>query len=346
MEATCENSPWHREPNVGVHTNMVVDQYLTRITDDWNANHLLGAFACAFHDVGKPYSMEAAFSEERGNYYRFRGHELSSARFWEDWAVTNWNMLSNKFMLQAADIYRISWIIENHLPWGIKKPAKREMIVRGAEGVVGDPTHYINVLKADTWGRISDDQEEKRAKVDAWCEEFLDLYRNINDFGVSALRDDLPTVFVMIGASGTGKSTFFTNLSGDYEHFSLDVLRHDWYDPDDYRVAFEKACKDKKFNSKANKVYTEMLATGNNVVIDNVNGSKKRRAHYLNMAKTKGYKTVAVLLPVALNTILARQHSREDKFVPDDAVTRQYMTLSMPSYGEFDDIYVVDSNLR
>jgi len=160
------------------------------------------------------------------------------------------------------------------------------------------------------------------------------------------MQDDVPTVFVMIGASGTGKSTSLANLSGEYEHFSLDNLRHEWYDPDDYRVAFSKSCKDKKFNSKANAVYSNMLATGKNVVVDNVNGSKKRRAHYLNMAKTKGYKTIAVLIPVALNTIIERQHSRPDKFVPDDVVTRQYMYLSMPSYGEFDDIYVVDSNLR
>ena len=58
MHLVPENSPWHRERNVGVHTDMVVSEYLIRVGNDWNHNDLLGAFVCAFHDVGKPKASE------------------------------------------------------------------------------------------------------------------------------------------------------------------------------------------------------------------------------------------------------------------------------------------------
>ena len=64
MENTVEDSPWHRERNVGVHTDMVVSEYIARNQSDWDIAILCGAFACAFHDVGKPDAMEEVFKED------------------------------------------------------------------------------------------------------------------------------------------------------------------------------------------------------------------------------------------------------------------------------------------
>src|SRR5690606_13123398 len=92
---------------------------------DW----LCGAFAVAFHDVGKPDSEEVKHSEERGTYRKYAGHEIISARLWEDYAVKNFNMLQSMFPEFDENMILVTaWIIEYHLPFSIKKPQKLNVI--------------------------------------------------------------------------------------------------------------------------------------------------------------------------------------------------------------------------
>jgi len=351
MDKVSEASPWHREATVAVHSRMVVGQYITLVLNQnqWDNIDLCGAFAAAFHDVGKPEARTEAYKPERGTYYRYGGHELISARLWETWAVENWVMLSRRFGFKPVDIYRTGWMIENHLPWDIKKTDKRRMLALTTNGQLAGPDAFIALLKADTWGRISDDATEKRAKVNVWCEEFDKLCDEVWEDDVGLDKDNFdtsPKLFMLIGASGSGKSTFYDLVGVEKEHFSLDRFRLEWYAPDDYKEAFAKACADKGFMNKANAEYATMLKSGNDVVVDNTNTSKKRRAHYIRQARQAGYYTIGVVFPVSLQDVIDRQRLREDKNVPEEAVRRQYNTLALPSNGEFDDIYVVDSNLQ
>ena len=344
MDKVSEDSPWHREVTVAVHTRMVVSQYLTFVVNNpWVNVDLCAAFAAAFHDVGKPEARTEAYKPERGTYYRYGGHELISARMWESWAVENWTMLSRRFGFTALDIYRTGWMIENHLPWAIKKIDKRRMLALTAMNALDGTDAFVALLRADTWGRISDDAEEKRMKTNEWCDEFIQFCSEVEAVKKEKLA---PRMFMLIGASGSGKSTFYDTVGGDMEHFSLDRFRLEWYAPDDYKEAFTQACADKDFMNNANAEYTAMLDAGSDIVIDNVNTSKKRRAHYIRQANHRGYHTVGVIFPISLQEVVSRQHSREDKNVPEEAVRRQYNTMALPSYGEFDEIYVVDSNLQ
>lgn len=163
----------------------------------------------------------------------------------------------------------------------------------------------------------------------------------------------MKTLYMPIAPSGAGKSTFFRKLktegdvtSGlhpgmDIGIFSLDDLRHRWYDSKDYARAFLLSTEDKQFEQKANKEYLEVLSQHEYVYVDNTNLSKKRRRFYLDEAKRRGFKTVAILFPIALDTLLERQHTRGDKNVPAEAVRRQYMSLQLPSFGEFDEVVSV-----
>lgn len=341
MLCVTEGSPHHREGSVGIHTNMVVGQYLTMPFD------IIGAFACAFHDVGKPRAMEAAHSEERGTYYRFRGHELISARLWENWAVQNWHILKERFLFNPKDIYRVSWLIENHLPWGIKKAAKRKAIAQTVGHIYGNAQTFTNVLMADTWGRISDDFIEKRETVLSWCVDFEELVRSEAYLNESQSIDpNAPILYVLIGASGSGKSTYVESLDGDIGHYSWDSLRTLWYDKNDYENAFRLACEDNEFMNKANTIFSMLVKTGESFVVDNINTSKKRRAHFIRQARDNGYRCVGVVFPVQLETIQARQGIRDDKSVPPVVVERQYMSVQMPSIGEFDEVIVHDGNLE
>ena len=118
MSNTCEDSSWHREENVFVHTRMVVERFKKGIEYKTYSNHseftedICMFFACAFHDVGKPVAREIPenkkFRDDGSVYYRFTGHEKISARMWEDFAVRNMNMLAQLGLTAWECFYKIS----------------------------------------------------------------------------------------------------------------------------------------------------------------------------------------------------------------------------------------------
>lgn len=342
MDMTTEGSPWHRERTVGVHTDMVVSQYMTR-TQIWNKSAVVGALAAAFHDVGKPPAEETVYSEERGEYRRYKGHEPMSARLWEDWAVRNFSTLKARFGFKAEDIYRVGFIIEHHLPWGLKDRNKRLNLMLTLIQLDIEEA-FINHLLSDTTGRISDDAETKIRNALEWVDQFrMDLVGAHQHSSLYESAGDRPVMYVPIGASGSGKSTTYASMD-DVETFSLDRMRLELYG-EPYEDAFRKSTEDKHFRSACNDRYRDILRTNKDVFLDNTNTSKKTRRFYITEARNRGYRIVALLFPIQLQTLLDRQRTREDKTVPDEAVRRQYMGLSLPQYGEFDEVRVLSGNL-
>ena len=350
------NSPWHRENTIGIHTNMVVAQYLANSPKAWNSSVLLGAFACAFHDVGKPRASKKngiKFKPERGEYLSFGGHEQISARMTEDWFSKNWDDMAVRFDLKAQDIYSVVWMIEYHLPWGIKKQNKLDAIAQTAKNM-NIVIPFVSFLMADSYGRLSDDGPDKRAKTTDWCEEFIKNTEKVP--AVPVMEKDQPILFMPIATSGAGKSTFIKkNKFDDHVVHSMDNLRLQWYAPDDgkmhklddlYRVAFEESCKDKQFESKVKDSFRELVKTGQTIFVDNTNASKKRRAFYIDESRRAGYFIIGILLPISLDEAMSRQESRHDKSVPEDAVVRIYNSMQMPHIGaEVDSLIVTDDNI-
>lgn len=175
MAQVTEGSPWHREESVLVHTDMVVSEYFLRSPADWSKEDMLGALACAFHDVGKPTAKISKYSTERGQYFAFHGHEQVSARLWEDYVVKHWATFSK--WLTWNDIYKVSWMIEYHVPWALKDREKRTAIAKTANYV--DRDVFIRVLMSDQWGRVSDDHEKKKQEVAEWITNFRVLCEEV-----------------------------------------------------------------------------------------------------------------------------------------------------------------------
>jgi len=154
------------------------------------------------------------------------------------------------------------------------------------------------------------------------------------------ITEKQPTLYVPIAASGSGKSTVCDALvqsNPEMLIFSLDRLRHEWYDPDDYKKAWEASAKDSQFMSKANKLFQEMIKAGKDIFVDNTNLTPKRRSFYLAEANKNNYYTVAITFDIDLETIIARQKTRGDKEVPEKAVILQYESLTPPLHNEFDE---------
>lgn len=352
MANTHENSCWHREPSVLVHTNMVLNEFL-KITWSGNLLHnahadgsmsdlVLGSLVCMFHDTGKPRARTEKFSEQRGKYFSYGGHELISARLFENFAMSE---IASDFHLSETDVFKICWIIEHHMPWEIKDIKK---LTRMAETVIryNMVDVFKSVLLADQRGRISDDADTHMAKVYEWLDDFSQICENLNDYVEPPIFHDFgdngpPILYMLIGCSGSGKSTFSASFD-DAVVYSFDDLRLRWYDATDYSKAFSMSVADKKFDSRVNAEYVSFLKRDldKRHIIDNTNTSAKRRAHFIDTARKRGYTVVAVVFPIALSTVISRQNTRSDKCVPANAVERQYMNLQLPSYGEFDDIII------
>lgn len=335
MLRTVEGSPWHREANVAVHTDMVVAEYCRLVDlngrDEWTRQDLIGGVACAFHDVGKPQAEVHKWSEERGNYRAYGGHELLSARMAEDFLLTH-------NLLEPEQVTAVVWIIEHHMPWNIDDASKLKELATTAD-YYGFET-YTTALLADQYGRIADDQAAKNARAEDWVGMLSGIDR------CSVTKSDR-VAWMAIGASGSGKSTFLKELNatyGDIAVFSLDQLRHEFYHPTDYAKAFEMSTKAKDFESRTQGYLFKMLnKEPNYVYIDNTNTSSKRRRRHVELLRKRGYEVRAVVFPVALQTVIHRQTTRGDKSVPKDAVIRQYMSLQQPMLGEFDAIVVCRS---
>lgn len=348
MEQTVENSPWHRERSVGTHTNMVVSEYISWANQNWTVDTLIAAISCSMHDIGKPSARVEKYSEKRGNYNSFGGHEIISARLWEDYALRNLDRMWTLFGERTLNfIYKVGFVIEHHMPYEQPDDKVQNMATTATTlfGVGGNvESIFQNHLTADTHGRLADDHEDKIKAVDAWIVEF-EKKMHVPVHLEPNIRSE-KTLFLPIGSSGCGKSTFFKKLSKEHEliHYSWDNLRLEWYS-EDYSKAYQMSAEDPHFNARYMKVFKEAMLTGKNIYIDNTNLSRKRRRPWITDARKHGYNVVAVVFPIALNTVIKRQKLRDDKDVPADAVRQHYMSLQCPMYGEVDSVIVNDSGI-
>jgi len=350
MARTVEGSPWHREANVLVHTEMVLNDYCRRVglikaDDEWTRDDYLGAVECIFHDIGKPPAEIEKYSETRGKYRAYHGHELLSARLFEDYAANKYSGFT------AEEISRISWMIEYHMPWKIEDKEKLESI--GYTSKLYGHDVYTRSLLADQYGRTSDDWDINTARSDKWVEDFNVIVENLSPRSVNL---QAPHAVFPIAPSGAGKSTYLKQLRDKAKEagvevvvFSLDLLRHEFYHPTDYNKAFQGSVEDKSFESRANARFHAMAkqAAEDNAIlyVDNTNLSAKRRGWYLRVLKKHGFFTEAVLMPIKLQTLIDRQKTRGDKVVPEAAVRQQYKSLQMPLIGEFDKITTSNHNM-
>jgi len=346
MERIVEGSPWHREKNVLVHTDMVVSQAVGNAgqSELWGKNQLITALVAAFHDVGKPQAEEVLTSPERGTYRRYTGHEKISARLWEDYVVTHWNTFAT-LGLETDDIYKVGWLIEHHLPYGIKKCRKLQNLHTTVQSMFGEAEILGDVLAADCWGRISDDHEHKKETTNEWIRDFLethDEYDQTTRLAMDNADDSKPTLTMLIGPSGCGKSTWLTENPCD-QVYSWDTIRMDVYGGN-YTQATQAMFADKTFRAKFQPYFTKYLPSKKDIVVDNTNLSPKVRAFCIERARQHGYRVRAVLFPIPLEVLIKRANTREDKTIPVQAIHTQYNALSLPSYGEMDEVIVIPYN--
>lgn len=164
--------------------------------------------------------------------------------------------------------------------------------------------------------------------------------------------------FILIGASGSGKSTVRNKLKEVYGEsmrtFSLDDCRINFYldrapvgegltRGDMYGKAFDFAnANSKEFNDYVQEIWTA-TRTAQTVVVDNVNGTRKSRAPWVQALQKDKFHITMIQVQTPLKVILERQHTRGDKSVPENIVRQMYMRQEEAMVGsECDSVLVID----
>jgi len=147
------------------------------------------------------------------------------------------------------------------------------------------------------------------------------------------------TVFITIGAPGSGKSTFSKSMAPVCV-VSSDALRTELFgtlkkqDPDSHNIIF------KEMNVRLLKG----LQNGD-VVYDATNLNRKRRANFKReVLKKNGAHVKALIFTEPLKVLLARNSKRpEEQRVPEDKIKQMYINLNIPKLGLDCDTYAVMS---
>ena len=396
MRGTVEDSPWHREANVAVHTLMTINVYLDQFASHrTEREQLLALMALLFHDFGKPDAEETKEKkEEPGVFYRtYAGHEPISGNEFLSFMCEQHN-LRHAFFGQGygwKDIRTIKFMIEHHLPYGLKNPTKRADLRQAIALSLGpDEEAFWDMLRSDSKGRISDDHEQKLKNVEDFIEGFRHipykqvdtvtrLRRRMMPFAVSLNSDGSTTMdcsfergmeiaesrqktlFMLMGVSGAGKSTWVKNLKGDFVVFNEDDLRLEyarqhlnevdrehWPDmtvQEQYDASW-KFCHlnpASEFDKFSKERFLQALESGKHVILDRMNQGKKGRGKYINVAKAAGYKIHSVEFFISEQVAQARQLTRGDKQLPQHRVHQLYMQQEVPWLGpEVDGFEIVD----
>lgn len=168
MRNCKEDSPYHREESVFVHTMMVCEEFDRRYSD-LDDDYFVGLFACLFHDLGKPACRTRKESEKRGVYHSFDGHDSVSAELAQDIMV--------RYDFNEFDIVRITWMIRHHQTfWSLKDNAKKAWIAEKFRnpGFGLDFHCFRAFMLADDAGRIVDEVTmDCAAHFDTFEREYL-----------------------------------------------------------------------------------------------------------------------------------------------------------------------------
>jgi predicted kinase len=358
MKQTVEGSEWHREESVWAHTQMCVDHYWQHTAPHRTERQQALTLVClAAHDFGKPEAEEKLTREDGTPYHRYAGHEPVSANEFVSFMCEQHD-LRQKFFDQGFgwdDVRKIKFMIENHLPFGLKNETKRRNLRRAVVETLGDDEQcFYDQLWSDCNGRISDNHDDKRAAVVKWIEEFQAVVPS-----PKVVPKSDKVMFVLCGPVGVGKSTWVQEtmphavvVSEDnyrQEFFSLSLRSDDrvrWIDNDDQKTFYAAAwqyCFDHKkdYESYAKQALERAVKSGKTVVIDRTNQSRKSRRPWIEAGRREGYKVVAVEFYTDLATSLARQKSRPDKDVPPNRVRQIFMAMEVVWVGVEVDGYII-----
>ena len=143
------------------------------------------------------------------------------------------------------------------------------------------------------------------------------------------VRIDLPDpcLVVLVGAAGSGKSTFAARHFRDGDVLSSDA----------YRESISGDAADQRATGRAfaalHRDVRERLAAGRLTVVDATSVTARGRASLVRIARTAGVPAIAIVLAPPAEVVLARNAGRSGRTVPASVVLRHLADLERSRRG-------------
>lgn len=307
------DSPWHLEDSVWTHTMMVLSHVDAGVEV---------AAAALLHDLGKVHTLEV--SVKNGLLKNsFKNHEALS--FYKARPILE------KLGFDESQVRNILISIGAHGRfWGddLKKMVTK---LEGFDQVRS--FSILELLNADAKGRISHKGDNTVLDL---VKEAWPLYL----VGESSL-DNQPLITVLIGLPGSGKSSYVKrHVSECTVVVSRDALVEEFGIGQDYREKWLSVESTPEIKQKVGvtleRELQDALKSGNDIVIDMTNLTKRGRKRYSSFAKQHGYLVKHVVFAVDIDTCIARQDTRVDKTVSSEVIWDMAKNFTLPLYDEAD----------
>lgn len=146
-----------------------------------------------------------------------------------------------------------------------------------------------------------------------------------------------PTLYVMIGPAGSGKSTFAAKMKG-VDVISTDQLRKEMFGSEEIQNEAQRVFR------AAYHLMRNWLTLGLNVCFDATNTTKRTREEILREVRGIECKKVAVYMNTPRGECKFRNNQRERK-VPNDVINRQDWQMERDAQSipeQFDEIVIVE----
>jgi len=146
-----------------------------------------------------------------------------------------------------------------------------------------------------------------------------------------------PILAVMVGISGSGKSTFANGLKTS--------LKAELVETDAIRVELTGNAEDQSQNGKvfaiAKKRVNGYLSNSNNAIIDATSLSVRDRKEWIELAKTNNAEVRAYFVDTPVD-VAKRQNASRNRKVPEFVIDKQASRLQSPTKSEgFDSVTTI-----
>jgi len=343
MSGVQQDSIWHSEGDVQVHTKMVVEALINleefKLLEE-QEKHILFTSAL-LHDVEKrsTTTTEIIDGVER----------IVSPRHAKRGEFTTREILYVDIPTPFEIREEIAKLVRFHgLPlWAIQKEDPNKEVIKAS--LVVNTKHLSMLAKADILGRICQDAEDILFRIELFnelCKEnkcfgtprnfksnygrFLYLNRKESSPDYVPYEDLKFTVNVICALPGSGKDTYIKR------NLNLPILSLD-----DIRRENKIPPTDKKKNGQVIQLGKEKakvhMRLKENFVFNATNITSDMRSKWISLFLEYGARVRIIYLEVPYASLMKQNHNREHK-VPEKVINRMISKLEIPTYNEAHDI--------
>lgn len=318
--ANTQTNPFHMEGGVWTHTMMV-------LKEAQNASDVM-KLAALCHDIGKAYVMEDKHEKKRR---RFTNHEAVSTFYTKE--------VLESYDLTKEEKHRILYIVANHGSFynffeegRIPKKNYVKFVERFTLKQMADLSEFYNY---DHNGRFHIGESDRcNPKVDDDFEEIMSLLHEKEALSWEKEKDK--TITVLVGPPRAGKSTWVENNVNEALVISRDDLVMKYGEGDTYSQKWASISpeKHKELDKEIQSMYQNAIKTGNDIVIDMTNMSKKSRRKWISNAKD--YHKKSVIFIESPSCLISRNSS--EKHIPLKVMDMMMRNFVWPQHDEFDHV--------